>query len=86
MAKVELRGRLRTSADTLDIQERQRIVRLVIKEILIGDDTIVIRHSIPLSSMPPNGDDSRSTSSTPAASGDGSYLLRSGRHRPVPAE
>ena len=50
-------ARLRTSADTLDIQERQRIVRLVIKEILVGDETIVIRHSIPLSSMPPNGND-----------------------------
>src|SRR5271165_1583934 len=33
-------SRLRTSADTLDIQERQRIVRLVIKDILVGDETI----------------------------------------------
>jgi hypothetical protein len=34
-------GRLRSSADTLDIMERQRIVRLVVKEVLIGDDNIV---------------------------------------------
>ncbi|HEY8442092.1 MAG TPA: recombinase family protein [Xanthobacteraceae bacterium] len=76
-------ARLRTSAGTLDIQERQRIVRLVIKEILIGDETIVIRHSIPLSSTPPNGNDSQSAPSVPVASGDQSYLLRSGRRLAV---
>jgi site-specific DNA recombinase len=31
-------GRLHDSANTLDVIERQRIVRLVVKEILIGDD------------------------------------------------
>ena len=36
-------ARLRVAADTLDIVERQRIVRLVIKEVLVGDATIVIR-------------------------------------------
>ena len=41
-------ARLRSAADTLDVLERQRIVRLVVKEVLIGDDTIVIRHCIPL--------------------------------------
>ena len=41
-------GRLRSTADTLDIMERQRIVRLVVKEVLIGDDNIIIRHSIPI--------------------------------------
>jgi site-specific DNA recombinase len=40
--------RLRTAAETLDVIERQRIVRLLVKEILIGDDTITIRHSIPV--------------------------------------
>jgi site-specific DNA recombinase len=73
--------RLRTVADTLDIEERQRIVRLVIKEILVGKDTIVIQHSIPLSAMPSNGNDAQSTpSGPPRPSDDGSYLLRSGRH------
>jgi site-specific DNA recombinase len=79
-------ARLRTSADTLDIQERQRIVRLVIKEILIGDETIVIRHSIPLSAMPPSGNDAQSAPSTPVAPADRSYLLRSGRHLAVAGE
>src|SRR6202021_3093797 len=45
--------RLHGAADTLSITERQRIVRLVVKEVLIGDDNIVIRHSIPIASTPP---------------------------------
>src|SRR5207247_5446978 len=48
-------ARLRLAADTLDILERQRIVRLVVKEVLVGDDTIVLRHSIPVHSGPPCG-------------------------------
>jgi site-specific DNA recombinase len=53
--------RLHGATDTLSITERQRIVRLVLKDVLIGDDTITIRHSIPVpqgtpqgSSQPPN--------------------------------
>jgi site-specific DNA recombinase len=38
-------ARLREAADTLDIVERQRLVRLVIKDVLVGDDTIVIRRN-----------------------------------------
>jgi site-specific DNA recombinase len=45
-------ARLRSGADTLSITERQRIVRLVVKEVLIGDDTITLRHSIPIPSSP----------------------------------
>src|ERR1700738_1906659 len=47
-------ARLRVAADTLDILERQRLVRLLIKEVLVGDDTIVIRHCIPVPSGPLN--------------------------------
>ena len=69
--------RLRASAETLDIVERQRIVRLLVKEVLVNDDTIVIRHSIPVPSGPP------STGSGPNGHADDvtdrpSYLLRSG--------
>src|SRR5215470_532711 len=78
---VDFLTRLRTSADTLDIQERQRIARLVIKDILVGDETIVIRHSIPLSSVTPSGDGGvQSKSAVPPGVGDRSYLLRSGSH------
>ncbi|QXX76713.1 hypothetical protein MHY1_p00235 (plasmid) [Methylovirgula sp. HY1] len=41
-------GRLRSSAGTLDVSERQRVLRLLVKDIHVGDDKIVIRHSIPL--------------------------------------
>ena len=46
-------ARLRGAADTLSINERQRIVRLVVKDVLIGEDTITIRHSIPVQQGPP---------------------------------
>src|SRR6202163_3469992 len=48
-------ARLRGAADTLSIAERQRIVRLVVKDVLIGDDTITIRHSIPVPQGPLQG-------------------------------
>jgi site-specific DNA recombinase len=48
-------ARLHGAADTLSIMERQRIVRLVVKDVLIGDDTITIRHSIPVSQGSPRG-------------------------------
>ena len=69
--------RLRASAETLDIVERQRIVRLLVKEVLVNDDTIVIRHSIPVPSGPPP------KGSAPNGHADDvpdrpSYLLRSG--------
>jgi site-specific DNA recombinase len=44
-----LLSQLRQNAKQLDIKERQRILRTVVKEILIGKDTIKIRHSIPIS-------------------------------------
>jgi site-specific DNA recombinase len=72
-------ARLRASADTLDVQERQRIVRLLVKEVLVGEETIVIRHSIPLSSKPPNDNDPKPSPSGSGAPDNTSYLLRSGR-------
>jgi site-specific DNA recombinase len=41
-------ARLRSAAETLSVIERQRIVRLLVKEVLVGEDTITIRHSIPI--------------------------------------
>jgi site-specific DNA recombinase len=41
-------ARLAESADDLSIDERQRVLRLVVREVLVGgDDTVTIRHSIP---------------------------------------
>jgi site-specific DNA recombinase len=72
-------ARLRTMAQTMDVTERQRIVRLLVKEVLVNDDTIVIRHSVPMPNDPPDDTGSSSPSAgaerTPAS---GSYLLRTG--------
>jgi site-specific DNA recombinase len=49
------RARLATSAEDLTVEKRQQIIRLVVREVLIGDDDITIRHSIPTptSDQPP---------------------------------
>src|SRR5216683_2901105 len=73
--------RLRLAADTLDILERQRIVRLVVNEVLVGDDTIVIRHSIPVPSGPPGGSSPPPLGGSHDLGSDRSYLLRTGRER-----
>jgi len=66
--------RLRSSADALDISERQRVLRLLVKEILVGDDKIVIRHCIPL---PTGGNGPRAKSANAAVPSTEGYLLRS---------
>ena len=75
-------ARLHEAADTLDILERQRIVRLVVKEVLVDDDTIVIRHSIPVSSGPPPRGSSPLSRSNDRGN-ERSYLLRSGSKHPT---
>jgi site-specific DNA recombinase len=69
-------ARLRGKADTASVLERQRVLRLLVKEILIGPERVVIRHRIPVTSP----------ESTPG------YLLRGrsplpavGQHLPAPA-
>jgi site-specific DNA recombinase len=54
------------------------VVRLLVKEILVSDDSIVIRHSIPLPTGP-SGSHVSSPISGYSSPGPGtSYLLRSG--------
>ena len=72
-------ARLRSSAGTLDLSERQRILRLLVKDILVGDDKIVIRHSIPLPTNPSGGHPPKTDSPGPSPTQSESYLLRSGR-------
>ena len=45
----EFLSRVHQSAQTLHMKDRQRILRLVVKEILVGPDTLTIKHSIPAS-------------------------------------
>ena len=75
--------RLRAAADTLDIAERQRIVRLVVKEVLVDDDTIAIRHSIPVPSGPPSGGRVPPSGQAGDSGDQQSYLLRTGRGLPL---
>jgi len=67
-------ARLRGAVDTLSITERQRIIRLVVKDVLIGDDTITIRHSIPVPLGP-----SQSGNLPPSRTDSPNYLLCKGR-------
>ena len=64
--------RLANGLDQLTLAEQQRILRLVVREVLIGgdDDTITIRHTIP----------------TPTRPNDPSYLLRGSSRQPRAAE
>ena len=39
---------LKDSASKLDVAQKQRIVRLLVREIVVGSDTLTIHHSIPL--------------------------------------
>jgi site-specific DNA recombinase len=41
------RTKLRARAETSDVRQRQQILRLIVKEVLVGSDTITLRHSIP---------------------------------------
>ena len=47
--------RLRDGAETSSVQERQRVLRLLVKEVLVDPEQIVIRHSIPTRSPDSGG-------------------------------
>ncbi len=40
-------SRIRKSAECLNVLDRQKVLRLIVKEILVGTDTVTIKHSIP---------------------------------------
>jgi hypothetical protein len=39
--------RLHDAAKSLDVTDRQRVLRLVVKEVQVGPEAVVIKHSIP---------------------------------------
>ena len=65
-------ARLRRAAESLSVLERQRIVRLLVKDVLVGEDTITIRHSIPIPPDPPQSGRSQDSNGQ-------DYLLCKGR-------
>jgi len=72
-------AQLRDKADVSSVEERQRVLRLVVKDILIGPDKITIRHRIPVRDDANAGHSD--SEAEPAAEGDHSpsYPLRWGR-------
>jgi len=68
-------ARLRGAAATLSVMERQKIVRLLVKDVLVGEETITIRHSIPI----PSGSSQNGESGSSDAR---NYLLCKGRGQP----
>ncbi len=73
-------SRLRENAKTLDILERQKIVRLLVREVAVSNDKIIIRHSIPTHQLAGSHEDSPSHSHSRSERGaaNKNYLLRSG--------
>jgi site-specific DNA recombinase len=77
------RSKLRVRAEALDIAVRQQILRLLVKEVLVGVDTLTIRHSIQIPSGPGSNGAPRPTSSSSGAPSASGYLLRSGSPHPT---
>src|SRR5438132_456179 len=73
------RSKLRVRAEVVDIVVRQQILRLLVKEILVGSDTITLRHSItiPQSGLGSNGSPAPSSGVAGSRPNPG-YLLCSG--------
>jgi site-specific DNA recombinase len=64
------RARLSANAEQLTIEQRQEIVRLVVREVVLGDDDVTVRHSIPVPiGGQPSGSLLRSQSQSPARRG-----------------
>jgi site-specific DNA recombinase len=81
----DFRARLRANASTLSVKDRQTILRLLVKEVLVDRDTLTIRHSIPApdSGLEPSGAHQPGHGGSTGQSGP-CYLLRSGRnYRPL---
>jgi len=66
-------SQLRTRAGTLQVTDRQKIIRLLVKEILVDQDSITIQHSIPMAGAAPISEPLNSNKKP-------GYLLRSGSH------
>ena len=81
------RSKLRVRAEVLDIAVRQQILRLLVKEILVGIDTITLRHSIPIPQSGPSSNGSKvPPSGVTGSRPNPSYLLRSGSHLPFASQ
>jgi len=79
--------RLRSSAQTMEVLERQKILRLLAKEVLVSNDTITIRHCLPIPLARSAAGNSETSPDEPEPGGMAAcYLLRSGSHQPSVGE
>jgi DNA invertase Pin-like site-specific DNA recombinase len=77
--------RLHASAATATVEDRQRVLRLLVKDILIGPEKITIRHRIPARA---HGSATRHDTAEPDTEGDHApgYPLRWGRDDGIPGK
>src|SRR5205809_4025534 len=54
-------ARLRSAAETLSVTECQRVVRVLVKDGLVGEDSLTMSHTIPIHSGPPGSYSLRKT-------------------------
>jgi site-specific DNA recombinase len=75
-------AQLRGNAATATVEDRQRVLRLLVKDVLIGPEKITIRHRIPAR---PGGPGARQRDPRPDTEGDHrpGYPLRWGRDNTV---
>ena len=78
-------AQLRGNAATATVEDRQRVLRLLVKDVLIGPEKITIRHRIPTRA---DGPGARQRDPGPDTEGDHrpGYLLRWGRGFPDPEQ
>ena len=78
------RTKLRVRAKTLDVGERQQILRLLVKEILVDANSLTIRHSIPIPPIGSGSNNAQPPNSTPSGTSQRPHdLLRSGSNVPT---
>jgi site-specific DNA recombinase len=84
---ADFHARLRARADVLDVTERQKILRLLVKDVLVSRETVTIRHSIRIATPGPDPSGApqppHAPQQPPAAQPGSCYLLRSGSQRPA---
>jgi site-specific DNA recombinase len=74
----DFREKLHARAQTLDVCERQHILRLLVKEVLVDTESLTIRHAIPIpqTQSPAPSESPASKDTPPSSSQKPSYLLR----------
>jgi site-specific DNA recombinase len=74
-------AQLRGNATTATVEDRQRVLRLLVKDVLVGPEKITIRHRIPTRGSSPGGRQHEPDTDTEGDHRPG-YLLRWGRVQP----